>query len=738
MSDLAQPLLGWDGGDDDQAESSLAGEELELGVTREEREREGGQGQQRGSSFSRRTHARTASNDDATEDDWAEVIDMDPHSSPSRERNNKLDEQEQQRRRRLTNLLDRLEDSSGHSWLPFWVATVRRFMLSPKLTFIVYGLAWTFVLLAWVVVGTKGGKLKDDNCFDDTLVFVQDVSKPAAIKSTIVMSLCSAVTFHLIWSRQHFTAKTPTRMLKALTAGMQPGTFAISYSWSNWTKRIARKSFHCFFGDVCWIDIRNILPGHRIEDTCALAMASAKAGVVFLSDEYISSHNCCVELLNLEPKCGHVLAAMRPDWVDDLWDRDAKPPNTGVLDQTVDASYLSQLLRRTTTSSATLVIIVTRNFMSADAKLRSQLVLKLGECGHYLWYDQSSISSKELKHRYARILLEGFIACGAFNDIYREQQVTPAINEGWHGTVSSVLRTARLHILQPLFGLAACEYDTLMSFRLVERTQMPCRYNLTIKVYPHSAVFRLLYSVAGVMIHVLLTFAVRGGFSRKQLWYSCITNWFLLPVPVLFHYFPSVRRSIDFASLPDAPLLLAMLVRLGIANKLGVYRQSHLTKSRERALRTLAYYDVIELVDTPEEADFSLICLDTPTSSPGKIPTRLSFFAKGRRIADMNVPETLDTSGATLYWTRHTIEELKVLVPNASTAMIKCAPTDTRFLEQDVTPGLDTIFVQMLKRSLGLDVTARVTAGRRNFKDIDFDDVQNASLCTKIIKFFWA
>ncbi|EGD80011.1 hypothetical protein PTSG_10286 [Salpingoeca rosetta] len=548
---------------------------------------------------------------------------------------------------------------------------------------------------------------------------------------------------HLIRRRSHYIAKTPADVMRSLTAGLSSGTFAVSYSWGHWTKTVARNAFKCFANGVCWIDIRNILPGHRIQDTCAEAMANADAAIVFLSDQYLRSQNCCIELLNLEPQCARVLAAMRNNWIDDLQDAESnggtgtmpdggrRPRVAGTQRNTTefDTYTLSQLLQREPGRASRLVVIVSLNAFDNQRELRTELVSILSNAGHYVWFARPS-TEIQLRRRLPRLVLEGFLRINTFQDIYKRQQTTPAVNDYWHGTAASMFKTANLHIATPLLALLMWVVDGVF-FVVANLQDDTTDTNLT-----SSGIELLIDIVAAALIivalavHIALVVAMRGSYSHKHMRWLWIINP-LIGIEYLLSYIsPPIAQSIDFASLPDAGYLLAIVVRLRIGKRLrvcakGIAKMPQLVKG---ALRTLIQYGVIQMTDTQDQADFSLVCLDVDDGVTVRKP-RLGFGSTGG--VKLCVPENLDTSGATLYWTRFTLEDIVKVAPDAKTAMIKCS-SNKQLTSAQACPGLETIFVQMLKRSLGLTLTAHVAAGRGNFEDIDFEDVQQSSFLSKL------
>ena len=116
----------------------------------------------------------------------------------------------------------------------------------------------------------------------------------------------------------------------------------------------------------------------------------------------------------------------------------------------------------------------------------------------------------------------------------------------------------------------------------------------------------------------------------------------------------------------------------------------------------------METVDSPEEAEFAFVCLD-------RNPVRHVHLLRNvisRREVDVDVPPVLDASGATIYWTTAAYETIVKHKPrNVRKAFIKCGKP----------PKLETVLVQLMKRSLDLPLRASVTVGRHPFKHIDFE-----------------
>eukprot|EP00055_Hartaetosiga_balthica_P005204 m.14928 g.14928 ORF g.14928 m.14928 type:complete len:838 (+) comp4394_c0_seq2:154-2667(+) len=575
---------------------------------------------------------------------------------------------------------------------------------------------------------------------------------------------------YIMRNRGRYLPKTCRGVLASFTKGIEKGSLMVSYSWTNETLDIARKVASAFSGGKCWVDIRNILPGASIQDICTSAAAKCTAAYVFLTPEYLQSHNCSLELLNLEPKCIPYLCEHN-DWIDDtdtlnFVDSDL---NEGTLETNGDSikhgtPLVSQMRQRKNTwgnikSEHEDEFASLHGMPTNEEKDGTDMVKDEDDDDDEPTIDGNEVEDEEATSplRISRVLKRNpnhpakliVIVTDEVEDTEEldektyefHQQILRVLREQGHYLIyerDNVLKYFRYNNYRMVLQTLVLSKALVHIYRRQETTpaineNWQATSASMVKTW-FLNIFYMLPIISGAVqllitgrsftssdssnstantittaLAVQIALLVWQAFSLRgtDSFISWMWKFMLLP------FYRPIHRAGKFSKLPDTAHLLAVLKSLQIGKKLKIFASPTAPKYLKTALQSLSKFDVIDIVGEYEQPDFKFVCLDIEEG-------KSSLFSKQKYA--VKVPPVLDDSGASMYWTRSNFPKVAAFNPkNIRTAFIKCGQP----------PKLETILVQMLKTSLGLPLRASLTIGRNHFKHIDFDVTSSKKVLVK-------
>eukprot|EP00041_Stephanoeca_diplocostata_P031101 m.961015 g.961015 ORF g.961015 m.961015 type:complete len:731 (-) comp23887_c0_seq10:1611-3803(-) len=113
-----------------------------------------------------------------------------------------------------------------------------------------------------------------------------------------------------------YVAFSPSSVLRKLTLGLPPGTFMMSYSSGRRSGEQSSRALGRWLARIlphCWSPAKDLLPGAPRTKLSKESADACVVGVVFVSQAYLRSPICCMELDILRKKPGRVVAFVHSD-----------------------------------------------------------------------------------------------------------------------------------------------------------------------------------------------------------------------------------------------------------------------------------------------------------------------------------------------------------------------------------------------------------------------------------------